>query len=287
MPKMSDLADRQFVADQYRTAKNLNARITLHQRFSTNKYGWQRWIFDQFRFPPQARLLELACGTGDLWLENAGRIPAGWQITLSDLSPGMVQKTRQALEPGWRPFRFKVIDAQAIPFDDGSLDGVVANHMLYHVPDRDRALSEVRRVLKPGGRFYTSTIGGAHLREIGDLVARFDPGLSMWGERPTDAFTLENGAAQLERWFGEVRLARYEDGLLVTENLTARGAVVRVDVATGQRHDWTKIEPRDPTGIMNFFDVNPSMFRVTPDGRGYGYTAHRALSDLYLADGWS
>ena len=78
-----------------------------------------------------------------------------------------------------------------------------------------------------------------------------------------------------------------EDGLLVTENLTARGAVVRVDVATGQRHDWTKIEPRDPTGIMNFFDVNPSMFRVTPDGRGYGYTAHRALSDLYLADGWS
>ncbi|MEJ2211511.1 MAG: hypothetical protein P8129_21090 [Anaerolineae bacterium] len=45
----------------------------------------------------------------------------------------------------------------------------------------------------------------------------FDPDLSMWGERPTDAFTLENGAAQLARHFGNVTLDRYEDALLVTE----------------------------------------------------------------------
>ena len=217
MPKMADLADQKFVADQYRTASNLNARIVLHQRYSTNRYGWQRWVFDRFSLPPQGRLLELACGPGDLWLENADRIPAGWQITLSDLSPGMVQQAQQKLEPVRHAFQFEVIDAQAIAYESQSLDGVIANHMLYHVPERDRALADIRRVLKPGGRFYASTIGQGHMREIADLVARFDPGLSMWGERPTDSFTLENGAPQLERWFGTVTLARYEDDLIVTE----------------------------------------------------------------------
>ncbi|MFN2227245.1 MAG: class I SAM-dependent methyltransferase [Anaerolineae bacterium] len=217
MHEMVDLADKEFVADQYRTAGNLNARITLHQRFSTNRYGWQRWIFDQFHFPDRARILELACGTGDLWLENKHRISAGWRVTLSDLSPGMVEQARQRLEPLGHPFQFDVIDAQSIPFDSHSLDGVIANHMLYHVPDRERALSEIARVLKPGGRFYTSTIGGAHLQEIRDLLTRFHADLSMWGERPTDSFTLENGAAQLEHHFGEVALDRYDDILLVTE----------------------------------------------------------------------
>lgn len=217
MAKMAHLADREYVADQYRTATNLNARISLHQRFSINKYGWQRWVFDRLCFPAQCRILELACGPGDLWLENADRIPAGWQLTLSDLSPGMVQRARQRLAPCRHPFRFEVIDAQSIPCGSQSLDGAMANHMLYHVPDRDRALSEIRRILKPEGRFYTSTIGQAHLHEIADLVARFDPELSTWGAKSSDAFTLENGAAQLARWFDRVTLSRYEDALLVTE----------------------------------------------------------------------
>jgi len=215
--KIADISDENFVADQYRTGTNLNARISLHQRFSINRYGWQRWIWDQFRFPPQARILELACGTGDLWLENVDRIPLGWQVTLSDLSPGMVQPARQRLEPGQYPFQFEVIDIQSIPCESQSLDGVIANHMLYHVPDRDRALSEIHRVLKPGSRFYTSTIGQGHLQEIRDMVARIDPDLAVWGERSIDSFTLENGAAQLERWFEKVTLARYEDALIVTE----------------------------------------------------------------------
>ncbi len=59
MSQIARLADTQFVTDQYQNAKNLNARIQLHQRFSTNKYGWHRWVFDQFSFPPQSRILEL------------------------------------------------------------------------------------------------------------------------------------------------------------------------------------------------------------------------------------
>ena len=56
-----------------------------------NPYGWFRWVFDALvKLPADARLLELGCGHGLLWKENIDRIPAGWHITLSDLSPGML-----------------------------------------------------------------------------------------------------------------------------------------------------------------------------------------------------
>lgn len=217
MADLAHVADPKFVAEQYRNAANLNTRISLHRSFSTNKYGWQRWILDQLHFPPGSRLLELGGGTGDLWRENQDRVPHRWRIALSDLSPGMVQQARQNLASIPRPFHFLTIDTASIPFESRSLDGVIANHMLYHVPDIAAVLSEIRRVLKPGGRFYASTVGGRHLQEIHELISRFDPGLDLWGKRPSDSFTLESGAKQLESWFSGVILTRYHDALIVTE----------------------------------------------------------------------
>jgi ubiquinone/menaquinone biosynthesis C-methylase UbiE len=85
------------VESQYRDASNLNARIALHERFSTNAYGWQRWVFDQLELPPDARVLELGCGTGKLWVENRDRTPEGWDVTLTDASPGMLREARRNL----------------------------------------------------------------------------------------------------------------------------------------------------------------------------------------------
>src|SRR6187549_3038005 len=81
--------------DQYRTSGNLQARIDFHVRFSTNPYGWQLWVFDHLRLPAEARILEIGCGAGSLWLENRSRVPAGWEITLSDLSAGMLAQARR------------------------------------------------------------------------------------------------------------------------------------------------------------------------------------------------
>ena len=208
-----------LLKDQYKDASNLNARIDLHVRFSTNKYGWHRWVFDQFKFSPESRILELGCGPGRLWLENLHRIPDGWDITLSDFSPGMLQEAKRNLNSGRHPFKFEVVDAQAISFADESLDAVIANHMLYHVPDREKAFSEIRRVLKPGGRFYAATVGQNHLRELRELVRRFGPGIPTDGSRVrmSEGFSLENGLGQLSRWFSKVALNRYEDALTVTE----------------------------------------------------------------------
>jgi ubiquinone/menaquinone biosynthesis C-methylase UbiE len=227
------------VIQQYQDASNLTVRIRLHQRFSTNQYGWPRWLFDQFSFPPQGCILELGCGTGSLWLENSDRIPAGWEMVLSDLSPGMVRHAQRSLD-GNRHFQFGVLDAQSIPFESGSFDAVIANHMLYHVPDKARALAEIRRVLKPGGRFYAATLGRQNLQEMAALVSRFDAQLTAWREQLADSFTLENGPAQLARWFASVTLRRFEDSLVITETAPLVDYLLsgRIKLAADRRRDF-------------------------------------------------
>ena len=89
--------------------------------------------------------------------------------------------------------------------------------MLYHVPDRSQALSEIRRVLKSNGRFYAATNGQSHLQEIRKLVSRFAPELTTEASPFADRFGLENGQDQLALWFTKVILHRYPDSLVITE----------------------------------------------------------------------
>ncbi len=208
----SDSARR--LREQYNDGSNLSARIRLHQRFSTNHYGLMRWMFDHFRIPENASVLELGCGTGILWRSPVG-VPPRWRVVLTDMSDGMIRETRANLARLGHPFTFALADAQALPFRDVSFDAVIANHMLYHVPDIPRALGEVRRVLKPSGFCYAATMGAGNMREIDELAARFlsVPRITEASER----FGLESGAAYMRAAFGEVQIERYPDSLVVTE----------------------------------------------------------------------
>jgi SAM-dependent methyltransferase len=174
-----------LLTEQYRDAAKLRARMGLHERFSVNRYGWHRWVFDQLDLPPHDRVLELGGGPAMLWRENGERIPAGWTVVLADLSPGMLQEARRQLRA--LPLRFALVnlDAQALPFAPASVDAVIANHMLYHVPDRQQVYAEIRRVLRPGGHLYAATNGRDSMRELAELVRRV-PGL-----RPVDCGRLE------------------------------------------------------------------------------------------------
>lgn len=214
---MSRFTDPDYLkTDQYRDSTNLDARVVIHQRFSTNPYGWFNWVFDALtRLPDSTRILELGCGPGYLWKECVQRIPPAWNITLSDLSPGMVDAAWQNLVVTGRNFKFEQIDAQSIPYPDETFDAVIANHMLYHVPDRKQALSEIKRVLKADGRLFATTVGDQHLNEIGAYLSR----ATMKDDLPrfTDPFLLENGLEQLQEFFSNVEMSRYDDNLRVTE----------------------------------------------------------------------
>jgi SAM-dependent methyltransferase len=106
-----------------------------------------------------------------------------------------------------------VADAQELPFADSSFDVVMANHMLYHVPDIEQAILEGRRVLKPEGVFMASTNSIQSMPEFHALVRRgmlllSTPG-KIYSQPPLPAqtnFALENGTRILSRYFyGVVR----------------------------------------------------------------------------------
>jgi len=214
---MPRTVDQQYLkTDQYRDSANLEARAAIHDHFSTNPYGWFKWVFDTLmNLPANARVLELGCGHGLLWKENASRVLAGWDITLSDLSGGMLDSAWRNLVVTGRAFQFKEIDAQSIPYEDETFDAVIANHMLYHVPDRPKGIAEIKRVLKPGGRLFATTVGKDHMKEMMDWYRQVH--ISKVWESLANPFLLENGLEQLTPFFSEVSLSRYEDDLQVTE----------------------------------------------------------------------
>jgi SAM-dependent methyltransferase len=127
----------------------------------------------------------------------------------------MVQDANTALADDGEHFAYAVADVQCLPFDDGSFDAVVANHMLYCAQDRHAAIAEIRRVLRRSGHLYASTNGKAHMRELDDLVRRFDPQYRL--DSGSAVFGLENGREQLLEHFAAVDLHRYDDALVVTD----------------------------------------------------------------------
>lgn len=206
-----------LLAHQYADSRNLAARMALHERFSVNPKPLRRWLFDRLRdAPASARVLEVGCGPGTLWVENRERIPPGWRLHLTDFSPGMVREATAALLQAEITAEVSVADACRLPFADGSADLVLAHGMLYHVADRPRALAELRRVLAPGGQLHAWTVGEAHLCELDALVRRLAPELDT-GATGSGRFGLENGAGQLAAQFRHVHRVDYPDGLWVTE----------------------------------------------------------------------
>ncbi len=205
------LNSRAAVEKQYSTADKLNTRISIHSKYSVNKQGFGNWIVSHYQIAEGMSVLELGCGTGDMWLGQKDLIRRCARFVLSDFSAGMIGKAKETLR-GYDEIDYRVIDIQDIPFGDRAFDVVIANMMLYHVPDLARGLREVRRVLKEDGTFYCATYGEhgmmAYIRGLfGDDQVQ---------SRVNASFTLQSGEAKLKSVFSHVRREIYEDALEVT-----------------------------------------------------------------------
>ncbi|MHA1983784.1 MAG: class I SAM-dependent methyltransferase [Candidatus Hodarchaeales archaeon] len=213
---MNEFTDQNYLLNQqYKSSENLNYRIQLHKKYSTNKYGFLTWIFDQFDFHSNFSILEIGCGTGELWLQNLGRFGFLKKIILSDISLGMIRVCKTALSHHHQPFEFSVVDAQCLPYFNNEFDAVIANHMLYHVPDLQNTIDEIVRVLKPTGTFYATTNGKKHLQELKQLMEGYSKKYKYKDFTPLN-FTLENAKQILNPLYKTCVVRRYEDSLLVT-----------------------------------------------------------------------
>jgi SAM-dependent methyltransferase len=179
------------VREQYSTEQNLRAR----QRLWANVEGENARLvlFRKLAELQPRRVLEVGGGQGELAERMQSELRAA--VTFVDQSERMVELAR-----GRGIADSLVGDIQALPFEDGSFDTVVAAWMLYHVQDLDRGLAEIARVLAPGGSLVAVTNSVRHLEELRTI---FDTLMRGYEER----FNSENGEATLRRHFAVVQRA--------------------------------------------------------------------------------
>lgn len=208
---MGQINNPSAIKMQYATSGNLRTRISIHEKYSTNKLGFGNWIFSHYRINDGMKVLELGCGTGNIWKGHDDLIQKCEQFILSDFSEGMLETAKANVQEHLN-VQYHIIDIQDIPFPDDSFDVVIANMMLYHVPNLEKGLSEVRRVLKKGGTFYCATYGEHGIVEyLSCLLKDYGVESSM-----NKTFTLQNGASLLAQYFSHVEKQEYPDSLAVT-----------------------------------------------------------------------
>lgn len=210
----------------------LGARIALHARFSTAERGWPQWAFDQLSPHLTGTVVEVGAGTGTLWAANRDRLPQQARLLLSDASPAMCRALTQL------PIPAEVLrcDAQRLPLRDAVADLFVADHMLYHVPNSDRALAEAARVLRPGGIFAAATNGRQHMRQLEELTLAL--GIPWAGARLHLPFCLEDAPERIGRYFAGTDVRVYSGWLQVTEAepvVDYIASVVTLDAGQRQR----------------------------------------------------
>ncbi len=210
--------DRSFLRQEaYRQPDKLAARQALHQHYNQNPEPWFSWVFDRLDLQPGLRILDVGCGPADLWRHNLDRLPPDLSVTLADLSQGMAARAAATLPAasGRTHFSFLSADIQRLPFEDARFDLVIANHMLYHVPDLPAGLQEIRRILAPGGRLCATANGRGHMIEL-SLLAGQPLGQTVM-EAMVERFGLEVAPSVLSPCFTAVQIEPYPDGMWVTE----------------------------------------------------------------------
>ena len=177
--------DARLVASQYTTEEPLEARRSIYS--AVEGPDAREVAFSAIAEASPRRVLEVGGGPGEL-SERIGR-ELGAEVVMVDSSPRMVELARA------RGVDARVGDVQELPFADGEFDCAVAAWMLYHVPDLDRGLSELKRVLRPRGRLVAVTNGREHMEELRRLAGEW-----AWQRR----FRREEAVELLERHFSRV-----------------------------------------------------------------------------------
>jgi SAM-dependent methyltransferase len=200
------LNDPELVRREYADESGLATRMAV-QKSATGSDPYAV-AFEAVSECEPGLVLEVGCGRGELAERMSRDLEA--RVVAVDQSDRMVELTAA------RGVEAIVGDVQNLPFRDGIFDCAVAAWMLYHVPDLDGALRELRRVLRPDGRLVAATSSERNLGELWELV----------GERgaPSGGFSVESAEGPLLRHF------------TIVERRDVRGTVTFPDRETAHRH---------------------------------------------------
>ena len=157
--------DKKYLKErQYKSSGNLEARIAIHQKFRTNPESFHKWIWNNLKIDKPIKVLEVGCGTGQFWVENYSSLPENSHLTLTDFSEGMIEKISSKLEHS--NIKFEVADIENLQYEDNTFDLVMAHHVIYHASDKDKAISELKRVTKSDGTISITSNSERHMLNV-------------------------------------------------------------------------------------------------------------------------
>ncbi len=195
----------------YADDEKLRIRMQTHEQYTEPKINFAEWVLNNVQWRGDETVLDVGAGAGLYFEPTLARIPSGRYVA-ADLSMGMLGKAMS--HPSVGGLELLNADVQTLPFPDATFDVVMANHMLYHIPDLDRALSEIRRVLKPEGMLIAATNSVMNMPEFDQLKWRAlgRLGVTDHNMEPADSstrgFRLEDGTRRLHHHFYAV--VRYD-----------------------------------------------------------------------------
>jgi len=245
----------------YKDASHLDVRILTHQKYTQPQFDFYAWVVDQVQWSGNEVAIDVGCGSGKYCPLVSERAAVG---IAGDLSHGMLLDGLAA------DYASVNLDAMTLPFSDNSADMLLANHMIYHIPDQLKAITDFRRVLKPGGKLIAATNSADNMPEYKELrfkaFEKLHGGLPFTQKSVSSSFSLENGRALLEQVFDQVELHTKESWLIFPEPQPV------IDYLTSSRDWYELLFPKDGSWsdfenasrqILDNHFAKHSEFRVT------------------------
>lgn len=262
---MADSITKEYLKNQqYGTTKNLQARINIHQRFGQAETSFHGYIGAHLPIDGPVNVLEAGSGTGIFWKENLSRLPQGSKLIVTDFSAAMVEKLAETFTEDF--VSCELADIEKLQYPDDTFDVVNAHHVIYHASDKDKAFSEILRVLKPGGYVSITTNSERHMRKVYDIGRELDPAFPT--DRIIDSFTEEVADEMLPKYFSKI------DKHIQVDSLRVDDLQFLIEyVASG-------VTPRSMEVQDDFYDRYAAIAKAEMDETGYFEIPKR--SPLYI-----
>ncbi len=166
---------------------------------------------------PGDRVVEIACGTGLNFPHLRRLVGDHGSLIGVDLTPAMLVLARQRItRHGWQNVQVREADAARLPFPDASFDKAFCAFALNIIPEYERAVAEVRRVLVPGGRFVAVEMQSIDMSQVSGWLGRLVHGLMGICDQDTSHRSLE----AIQAAFGGVVVSRHLGGMIFIATAT-------------------------------------------------------------------
>jgi ubiquinone/menaquinone biosynthesis C-methylase UbiE len=194
---------------QYHTSDNLDARVALHERFTPKGNNIWDFVWSHYNIKRHNKVLEVGCGTGQFWNSSNRNDFRGFDVILSDFSNGMLNSARTNCSSIKHNFKFEIADVEKLQYNSHSFDIVLSHFMLYHTTSKNKAIDELKRVLKPMGWIGIVLISKGNMDNIFKPAYVIAPE-NKFPEPSSQLFSVDEAMALLQKEFNDIQKYKYE-----------------------------------------------------------------------------